>query len=102
MSRTARSLASAVTVLRFVASAVCQLLGVCLLFAAWQLWGIDGAHAFRRSLPGLAHYQTALVLGAAFVALALLLLPVGRLRAPASPSLAVRLLNFVKSRREGT
>ncbi|MBF2735037.1 MAG: hypothetical protein ISN26_02970 [Betaproteobacteria bacterium AqS2] len=101
MSRALQSLASVVTALRFVASAVCQLLGVCLLFAAWQLWGVDGAHAFRRSLPGLAHYQTALLFGTAFTALALLLLPVGRLRAPDSPSWTVRLLNFVKYRRQG-
>ena len=91
---------SVLVVLRFVAAAVCQLLGVCLLFAAWQLWGIDGAHAFRRSLPGLAHYQTSLLFGAVFLALAALLLPVGRLRAPDSPSWTAWLLNFVKSGRE--
>lgn len=66
--------------LRFVASAVCQLLGACLAYVSYEIWGVDAAHAFSRSLFGLPHYLSSLLLAVVFLALAVLLLPIGRLR----------------------
>ena len=76
----AARLAAVIRPLRFVASAVCQLLGACLAYASYKIWGVDAAHAFSRSLFGLPHYLSALLLAVLFLVLAVLLLPIGRLR----------------------